>query len=270
VRTLQSYLRQIPFWIVNLESFRADSDSFPHCAAKLAATLQQFPAAARSLSVAANMIRSRPGILVDARRMLALDEAALAQASVVAEAMLDSLVEVCCTFGTMHSAGWENSFERNGVVGPLGICTCGTAPVWGQRSRFVGIDSLERAEYQCARCGPVGEDDGRRLLQLTHLPDSVERGHRLRCRYICQAPLDERVQFRAVLVLEGLYEGTSVVGDPMHATVDPGSAVELETEVEIPGNLRPGVYPVAVVGVVNGASCIARQMIEVQARVGPT
>jgi hypothetical protein len=266
VRALQSYLRQLPFWMISLESFRADSDQTPRCAARLAATLEQLPAASLGLSLAANIIRSRPGILVDARRMGALDEAALNQANTIAHVLLDSLVEICCNFGTMHSAGWENCFERVGVVGPMDICSCGTAPLWGQRSRFVGTDALERVEYQCARCGPVGEDDGRRLLRLTRLAASAQQGGRLRCRCTCQAPQDERVQFLAVLVLEGLYESTSVVSKPMHATVEPDSSIEIEMELDLPASLRPGMYPFAVVGIVNGASCIVRQMIEV--RVG--
>lgn len=266
--SLQSYLRQIPFWMVALDSFRADSEDAPECAAKLAATLQLLPAVARSLSVIANAIRFRPGILVVWQRIRVLDDAGLAQASALAQILLDCLVEISSRFGTMHSGAWENSFERVNVTGPLDVCTCGSAPLWGQLSQFVGIDSLKRAEYQCARCGPVGEDDGRRLLRVSFAPTWVRQGGSLRCRCACHAPAGERVQFRVVLLLEGLYEGGRIAGRALHATVEPTCSVDLEVEVEVPGSMRPGIYPFAVLGIVSGASCIIRQMIEVRGGAG--
>lgn len=265
VRAVQSYARQLPFWMVTLDSFREDSGEGTDCAAMLGATLELLPSVARHLSLAANMIRSRPGVLADERRMQTLNGAVMAQAGAVAQAMLACLVEICASFGTMHSGGWENSFERIGVAGPLDTCSCGAAPVWGQRSHFMGSASLERAEYQCARCGAVGEDDGRRLLRLADAPAWVERGGRLRARCSCLAPADERVQLVLTLVLEGLYRGVRVVGEVAHATVEPGGRLELDIDVEVPSAMRLGVHPFAVVGVVNGASCIVRQMIEVRA-----
>lgn len=261
---LLSYVRQLSYWMVTLDYFHSNGSIGSSCAEKLAATLQILPAAARSLSETANLIRSRPGILVDRRQMPLLEEAVLAQAGSIAQTMHECLVEICCTFGTMHSGGWENSFERIGESGPLESCACGTGPLSGQRSRFVGMASPERVEYQCARCGPVGEDDGRRLLTVTRAPANVERGGQLRCKCICQAPVDEKVQFLVSLMLEGLYEGVRVVGEAEYLTVDAGGCVEIEVKVEIPNFVRPGVYPVAVVGVVNGASCIVRWMIHVR------
>lgn len=265
LRALESYMRQLPFWMVNLDSFRADSDEAPHCVATLTSALEMLPAWSRRLSLAANTVRSRPGILIDSQKMRTLEEEVLAQAEVMARKLLDCLLDICCTFGTMHSGGWENSLERIGAEGPLDICGCGAGPVWGQRSRFIGIESLERVEYQCARCGAVGEDDGRRLLRFTQAPAWVQRGQWLRCRCTCHAPTAERVQCLAMLVVEGLYEGVRVVGDVMNLTIEPDSYIEFDIDVEVPETMRPGIYPFAMVGVVNGASYLIRQMIEVRA-----
>jgi hypothetical protein len=74
----------------------------------------------------------------------------------------------------------------------------------------------------------------------------------------------ETTQFLIVLVFEGLYKAAPIVGETVQASVSPDDCVELEVQAEIPNFVRPGIYPVAVVGVVNGASCIVRWMIEVR------
>lgn len=264
VALLESHLRQLSFWTTVLDAFREDAANEPLFAASLEAANASLAPAARTLSVAANLVRARPGFLLDDRRMRQLADSAVEQAAALDAQLLFCLVELCARFGTMHSGSWERSFVRVAVDGPLDSCGCGMAPLWGQRSCALGNATLQRSEYQCARCGPAGEDDGRRLLRLDTMPLVVDSGDQLEVRCRLHAPEDERVVAWAAVVVEGLYSGLYAFGPATRIDLVPSEERSVALGVLVPTTFSAGVYPLAVIAIVNGSHTIARQMIQVR------
>ena len=91
----------------------------------------------------------------------------------------------------------------------------------------------------------------------------MDQGGLLRCLCECAAPGSEFVLVHAVAVVESLMHDRRMVGAVVAEVVDPGEARGFSLSVRIPADLSPGSYPCAVLAVVNGASYIARQMVEV-------
>lgn len=267
VATLGAHLAQIPFWMIYLESFRQAAVERGESveADALRESLALMAPFAQSLSLAATALRARPGVVGDGRRLEELCDAALIEASSLASVLLQCMILVSGRFGTMHSAGWEDHFERVDPIGPLDACMCG-AQMWATRSRYLGNPGLERAEYQCARCGPIGEGDPRSLATLTECPDSCVRDSLLRCGVVCSAPAGERLHVSACLFVESLYaDERRDAGAQVDTCVPAGESQVLDLRVWLPADLREGVRAIAVLAVVNGAATIFRQMINITA-----
>jgi len=184
----------------------------------------------------------------------------------MASALLEASLEVVALFGTLQMHGWEARFRRLDPVGPFDECVCGGCSLYGQRYRFPDGGHLERVVYQCAACGPVGEDDGRRLLGVSDVPANVIPGALLECTCCIRAPAAELVHIRAVVVLEAWLKDRRMFGEASDVVVAPGQNKTFVLSVAVPGDLAPGVYPFAVLAVVNGALVIRRNIIEVATR----
>jgi hypothetical protein len=259
---IEHCLSQIPFWAVVLETYRSRWGTANSLPSRIEATAAALPTSVRDLSLKVTALHPCPGILVDERNMGAHIGIAWSRMGEVAQSLLSCLVDITCRFGTLQTSGWEGNFRRLEILGPLDRCLC-ASPVWGQRYRYPDGGPLERIHYQCGVCGSIGEDDGRRLLRLTHMPRTIEQGAVLTTSAECLAPDTEFVQVYAVAVIESLLKDRRMVGDIVAEVINPGEVKQLMPSVSVPEDLTPGVYPFALLGVVNGASYVLRQMIEV-------
>jgi hypothetical protein len=230
--------------------------------ASLDAMLAALPAMVHDLSLGAIALQPTPGVLSNTQNTRAIARLLWRTQVDYDAALLSCLVDSACRFGTLPLAGWEVNFRRLESLNDVGLCACGS-PMTGQQYRYADGGPLQRANYQCPLCGPIGEDDARRLLRLTVMPTAVVQGEDLTVTAECQAPTDEVVEVHAVAFLESVFRDRRMVGDTVAETVNPGQLRELELHVTVPEDLVPGVYPFAVLGVVNGAGYLIRQLVEV-------
>jgi len=156
----------------------------------------------------------------------------------------------------------RNSFERVGVDGPLDTCGCGAVPAWGQRSRFMGNNSLERW-YQCAAAAQSVRTTGGDCLALPPLRRGCRPAPRSNVAAPAERPRATRYSFSWWPLCWRPYRGVLRWRESRARHGQARGCVELEVRVEVPGSMG-GRLSFAVVGVVNGASCIVRQMIEVE------
>ncbi len=260
VRAVEHFLGQVPFWTIALSTYLARRG--PSSTDSLDIAMAALPAVTTDLSRALTALTPARGVLTDESTTRAIARGIWHAVGDLARTLLDCLVEAACRFGTLPLAGWEENMRRLDSVGPLAPCTCGS-PVWGQRYGYPAGGSLGRSNYQCALCGPIGEDDGRRLVQLVELPLTVAPGEVLAATATCSAPDNELVQIVAVLVIESLFRDRRMVGGIESAVVSPGRAQSVTLTAQIPADLTPGAYPIAVLAVVNGASCWMRRIIRI-------
>jgi hypothetical protein len=182
-----------------------------------------------------------------------------------AEALLECAVEITSFVGHMHSYGASPHYRRGRATGPLGACVCGEGVVWGQP--YVGAHSRHatRVEYQCGLCGPVGDDDGRRLVRLAQFTAEVKRGGELKCVCECSSAEGEQTQIHLLPVLESWRRERRIAGEVKAFVLTHGSSAQVELSLRIPEDMVQGVYPLSVLGVVNGTLCIVRQYVQVLA-----
>ncbi len=263
-RAAGTCLRQIPLWTIALDAYLSRWGEHHVRPDPLHAALSALPDVVRGLSRALVTLAPTPGILATARGTRAGSRRLWATMTDLSRALLDCLVAGACRFGTLPLAGWEEHLRRLDSFGPVGRCTCDNE-VWGQRYGYSDGGPLERHNYQCPVCGPIGEDDGRRLVRLAELPSSVERGALIDATLDCTAPDDEIVQVHAVAVVESLFRDACYVGEPVSVVVAPGAARSVVVRVAAPAELAPGTYPIAILAVVNGASCLIRRFVGVTA-----
>jgi hypothetical protein len=262
VAATENSLQQVPYWMVALNTFRSRWGQVTPPPDSLDAVLAALPGMVSDLSLAATALRPAPGVLGNTGSARAIAGLLWRTLGDIDSALLRCLVDSACRFGTLPLAGWEVNFRRVESLDGVGRCACG-GPVTGQLYRYPDGGPLRRANYQCPRCGPIGEDDGRRLLHVTELPATVAQGNELTVSAACSAPDDEVVQVHAVAFLESVFRDRRMVGHIVAETVNPGEHRELTLQVHVPKDLVPGVYPFAVLAVVNGAGYLIRQLIEV-------
>jgi len=256
-------LLQVPFWLLALRQYRSNFEDAGPSRQCFDTGLAALSEAVYNFTVALAVLCPDRGILIDERRMWAIAGDLWQALGALSRLLVDCLVEVACQLGTLRTSSWEGNLERRDSVGPLARCLCANA-VWSQRYSYPADSRLERTEYQCPACGPVGEDDGRRLLRLTGLPRTIEQGSVLTASLECRA-LDEEITYvAAIAVIESPFKDRRMIGDLITGVAHPGQVSALEVSVSVPSALTPGLYAFAALAVVNGASCVSRHMVEVR------
>jgi hypothetical protein len=263
VATVENVLGEVPFWTVFLAGYVRQARNAARPAAVFEGALAGLAVDASDLCELANALRERPGALCDLAHDAAMQAATWDSACGLSATLLGAVTEIACLFGTVQSHGWDTRLERLGSAGPFGACLCGSGEVWGQRYRMPDGGERQRIEYQCASCGPIGEDDGRRLLRAMVVPRAAMAGATIVCEGVAAAPADRFVLVRACLVLESWMKTDRMVSEPLEALVGPGAARPWTLSLTVPATLPAGVYPVAILAVVNGALTIIRQMLAV-------
>ncbi|MEO7261940.1 MAG: hypothetical protein ABI047_11905 [Jatrophihabitantaceae bacterium] len=262
-RAAEAVLAQIPFWVVGAEDFdqravTADADGYQLPSAALGLVTRMLSAAVRTLSLS-------PGLLLEEDSVRQACAAVWAQIGAISEQQLRWLAAVVFDRGSNLMGMWEDHFTRQSVVVSAHACTCGCV-VRGQRYGFPGSGLLNRVNYQCPACGPVGEDDGSGLLSLLSMPTVVAAGEPLTVMISASAPADSAACLRAVALLESPFHDREMRSSVVRDTLQPGVVHRHELTVEVPDDLTPGIYVFAVVAVLNGSATILRRMVQVSAR----
>ncbi len=181
----------------------------------------------------------------------------------VAISLLECAVHISCTLGNLHSYGKKPHYRRVSSTGPIEACVCGEGIVWGQR--YIGADVRcgGRVEYQCGLCGPLGEDDGRRLVRLTQITSPVKAGEDINCACECRSPEGELTQIHLVAVLESWKRDRRVVGNTDEVLLNSKETTQLNLSVTVPSDFSQGVFQLVVLGTINGSLFFARQYVQV-------
>jgi hypothetical protein len=265
-QAVERFASELYFWVTFLDSYLETYAARGFPGAVLREALAELPGAIRVLSQGANAMQAQRGLPVSQALLFQEVHTRLWQEmNRWSEKLLALAVDIACTCGTLQSINWEPHFRLTGAVALRDPCPCGDS--WLAGTRFESADGgrIERVEYQCSFCGPAGEDDGRRLVQLISFGRSVRAGDTLEMVCACRALDDEMLQVHLVLVLESWLKDRRIVGSFEKILVEPGEQARIELSVQVPLDLGAGVYPCAVLGVVNGALYIMRRMVEVLA-----
>jgi hypothetical protein len=262
-RAAEAMLVQIPYWVVGAEEFDqratpADGEGYRLPSAALGLVTRMLSAAVRTLSLP-------PGLLLEEESVRQACTAVWSQISAISEQQLRWLAAVVFDRGSNLMGLWEDHFLRQSVVVSAHACTCGCV-IRGQHYRFSGTGLLNRVNYQCPACGPVGEDDGSEPIALLSIPAAVAAGEPLTVQISGSAPADSAACVRAVALLESPFHDREMRSPVARDTLQPGSASQYELTVPVPDDLTPGSYAIAVVAVVNGSATILRRMVQVTAR----
>ena len=179
--------------------------------------------------------------------------------------LLQAALAVVRDFGSLQYGGWSEDYLPVGPVEVTGICVCGQAEVRAETNRNLFATAHRRTIYECPACGPVGEDDGRRLLTARSWPQAVRAGERLAAVVCVTAPEDEFLVVDAVAVLEEWHHAKWMASTRWTAHVDAGSCAEYELVVDVPADLPPGMYQFLVIATINLELTIKRSMLELEA-----
>ena len=259
---IEAMLGTAPFWTVFLAGYVRQSRQSGQTPAVFDAALSALAAHAADLAELSNTLRDRPGAVRDAAQDHEALSAIWDQACGLASVLLGAVAEIACRFGTVQSHGWDTKLQLLDQAGPYGPCLCGSGEVWGQRYRMPG-GGPQRMEYQCASCGPIGEDDGSRAMRATAMPRTAVAGGQAAVEGAASAPDDQFTLVRACLVLESWVKTSRMLSEPLELLVPPGETRPWRLAVDVPPELPAGAYPLAVLAIVNGTLTINRQMMVV-------
>ncbi len=164
--------------------------------------------------------------------------------------------------GTLQFFIWGAAYLMHGSSGPTGECICREAVREGIRYRPLDGTSGERIVYACARCGPVGEDDGRGILSIIDFPKTVQAGNNLQIVCRLNAPEDESLIANVGLLIECWRRERELVSQ----TIGPleimaGGRLDFSLECVAPSDSTVGVYSVGILAIINGSLTVYRQMV---------
>jgi hypothetical protein len=221
----------------------------------------RLPAQARSFSRMGTSLRSQPDILVSERRMEWIADVLWGELAAWSRTML-ALVVRLRHVGPLASYGASPYFAPTPAEEDPVPCFCRSSKQTGQRfSAATGVPA--RILRQCGLCGASIDEDGRSLLRVLDLPLRIERGAMLVCDGEAAAEGDAYAMVRATMVLETWGDGRELVSSAFEQLLAPGAKAAFSLRLEVPRDLTPGIYPVSVLGLVNGALYIIRRMTSI-------
>ena len=120
---LDRFLGQLAFWMLFLASYKERSRENPPLESVLERALAALPGLGLELSVAATALRPQPGMVVGQVTMVTAQAAAWARLTDATGKLLECMVEIACSFGTLQSSGWEDAFPPSrGARAPRVLC----------------------------------------------------------------------------------------------------------------------------------------------------
>lgn len=263
VAAVRRFLDETAFWLTFVDASREVLPS-PGSTDICDQILLQLPGVQRRLSQDVLLLQLAPRIL-EFRK--AKDEVVFGSVwhhiGKLTHSMLRCVVELTTTVSTFVFQWWEKHLRRTEAITDLGMCPCGRGTLSGQTYEPIGGGTFRRVCYQCTACGQVGEDDGRRVFLLTSFESEVFQGATLHCVCDCRAPDDQPLYVSLVIVLESWLKDRRMIGDIVTTLVNPGELRSIAANVNVPIDLSKGLYPFAVIGVVNGVLIVWRQVIDV-------
>jgi hypothetical protein len=261
-KTVNEVLGELPFWAIFIDSYIEEMRDRDLPSSRLGQLLEDIPRFRGVLSNASLGMESEPGMLISKESLTAYFRSVWVEIGVWADALLEAIVPVRLS-GPLHSYAIGRSYRLAGCTGPVEDCFCGDGIVTGQV--FESADArIRRIEYQCGICGACSDEDGRRLVRITQCPRRVHIGNALACCIHYHAPKDAQLQIHFVQVLETWRNGKRIVGDIYRDVLSPGTESSVTLSIDIPDEITEGVYPVTIIGIVNGALYIFRRMVQVE------
>lgn len=260
-RAIQKLVSRFPFWSAYLGAYQSAYKRDNLHSEVVDQTLLILPRAIRALAEGAIAMKPSPGIL--AMKSKRMSSPIWDKSIYLVKDLLNCAIEIACTFGTIQSSGWHPHNENTGSVGPLGQCPCRQGVLWAQAYRGLHEQNISLMEYYCSLCGPVGFDDGRRLIRLEDVSHVVQQGGEITCQCYCRAPKLEPLHIYCVPIIESWMKNRRMVGDVSTAVVMPQEIITITLKMKVPEDLGQGIHPFAVLGIVNGALFIWRQMVQI-------
>lgn len=265
---------EIAFWMLLLDAYRdamtamqASDRGAGEAAERVDATLNRTLPAARGVLERTLQAAGRPGTLEGASRAQPVIAASLARdlerlGMDWLEAFLECVFVVGC-FRSFSYREWGALYALVEASPPSSPCPCGRGLLWTETYRSPATPTT-RVFYHGTCCGPVGEDDGTKRLEVVEAQIRVRRGESLRWR--CRARAGEAMLLgRVTLAMEFWLKQDRLSSPPSAIRLGRGEESLTELAIEIPATLEVGAYPCVMGGVTNGVLTTTRLMVDVVA-----
>jgi hypothetical protein len=261
---LDRFAAELRFWPPFLTSYGRDLQAYEEDNKLIETAQLLIPTITLNVLRARKILELKPGVLTDTTNLLERTYEPIAhQVSALTSILLDISVAIALRLGSLQFIGWQPYYSRKKEFGPIAVCSCNNGVIYGQRFESPGLGSHVRAIYQCSSCGPIGEDDGRRIIIIGDDKQQTSQGDKLLVRCEMTAPQSEVVYSQLCCVLECWYKARRMISLPANIVLQPGFRQEIQLEIDVPFDLEKGIYALAVIGLVNGALYISRRMVKI-------
>jgi len=256
-----------PFWTMFLRSY---SEDLKHCepiVLKLNEQLAALPEHMYLLATFWGGLQLTPGILIARKTILRGIRPLWHVIDRWAGKLLDTLTDMTVEVGRVSSCGNPPFYHLAEPTSEAEPCPCGGV-LTGQI--FRSPDALHQRIYrQCTVCGSSRDEDGRSMLRLTGPHAEMRVGCELSFECSIAAPSNAYLHLNLVLVLETWLRDRRVTSPMHHQTLVPGEEKSVVLKLDVPPDIPPGVYPVAILGILNGAFYALRRSVPFAARAAP-
>ncbi len=253
--------QHIPLWQMFLDEAKSSPNASDLFNSEIASVQEQLPTLSRQLSQIGMILRNAPSTIIMEAQMELATQHLFDELTLWSRRLLKQLIVIRCA-GPLVSYGNTPFLLPTPVPPQAERCFCDTAEL-GTKGFSSPDGGILRYMSQCGACGASIDDQPEPVLRVTGLPVYAACGAKLICQAQAQAHAAACAVIHAVLVLETWADGQQLTSRRFEKLLPPGSAEAFSLQVTVPSDLTPGIYPVSLIGLVNGALHLTRRMIHI-------